>query len=227
MRIVDCQQGTQEWFDARCGLPTASGVSAVVDSEGNLKQPRAKAAKDAGELSEATKTYIDELLGEPYIERDVEKFHVSSAMQYGIDTEVRARLLYDLRASPPSLREAGFCIHDSGLFGASPDALIYDDIGSKANLIGGLELKCPSTAKHVRYLREGELPEEYKAQVHTCMIVTGARWWDFMSFHEKIEPLYLRIYPNEYTANLEKSLFKFAEILAVEKAKFEAIASPE
>lgn len=224
MIIIDVEQGSQQWFDARSGVPTGSRFGDIVDADGNLKKPRAKKDQEAGKLADAVNTYIDFLLAEPYADRDSDGTPVTSAMQYGIDTEVRARLRYDLMANPPSLREAGFILHDSKLFGCSPDALIFSDIGREGQLLGGLECKCPTTQKHIRYLREGVLPDEYKAQVHGGLVVTGAKWWDFMSYHEKLEPLYVRVVPDEYTANLEKTLFQFADILEAERQKFSKLA---
>ena len=32
---LDCEQGTEEWLAARCGIPTATGISNIVTPTGN------------------------------------------------------------------------------------------------------------------------------------------------------------------------------------------------
>ena len=59
-------------------------------------------------------------------------------------------------------REVGFVIHDQhDWLAISPDALVYEN----GVPIGGVEIKCPSTKKHVEYLRQGKVPTQYKSQV--------------------------------------------------------------
>ena len=69
MQIVDCVQGTPEWFKARLGLPTASMFDAVLAS-----------GKGGGE-SKTRATYMRKLAGEIITGEQMEaftNFHMST-----------------------------------------------------------------------------------------------------------------------------------------------------
>ena len=51
---------------------------------------------------------------------------------------------------------------------------------------GILELKCPKSTTHVRYVEAGELPADYRLQVTHNLWVTGAQWCDFCSFDDRL-----------------------------------------
>ena len=54
---------------------------------------------------------------------------------------------------------------------------------------GILELKCPRSATHLRYLRApGILPTEHVAQVHHTLWVTGVDYVDFVSYDPRFPP---------------------------------------
>ena len=56
MKIIQCDQGTTEWFAARCGLVTASEVDALVT-------PKFAIRKGAGVDSYVCKKVAEKLLG--------------------------------------------------------------------------------------------------------------------------------------------------------------------
>ena len=105
------------------------------------------------------------------------------------------------------IREVGFCLSSCGRFGCSPDGLI----GEK----GALEIKVPNMKTHIRYLREGVLPNAYKPQVHGTLLVTGREWVDFVSYSvsDELPSLVVRVYPNEFTQALKVELNKFLDKL--------------
>ncbi len=173
MRIITCEQGTPEWLQARLGVPSASSFSKLVTTTG---KPSAQA-----------EAYINQLVAER-ISGDPTIFHVTEPMTRGIDLEPEARLRYELE-SGSLVNQVGFLMHDTIQAGASPDGLVGEN--------GGLELKCPSPATHVEYLRDGNLPTKYLQQVQGCLWVSGRDWWDFMSFHPKMEPLIVRVFRDE------------------------------
>jgi dihydrofolate reductase len=73
----------------------------------------------------------------------------------------------------------GFVLHPTFDYaGSSPDGLVGDD--------GGLELKCPKTTTHIKWLMAGEVPEEHQAQCLWNMACCGRAWWDFMSFDPRL-----------------------------------------
>lgn len=187
MKIFDFEQRSEEWWQIRRGIPTASSFS-------NLITPKTL------KISASADDYIYELLGERFrISPPVEAYK-SAAMQNGIDTEAEARSFYAMEKNV-DLTSVGFCLSDCGRWGCSPDALVGD--------LGGLEMKCPIEKTHCKYLLGGTLPDEYKAQVHGSLIVTARPWWDFMSYCPGFPPFIIRVEPNEYTAALRDALESF------------------
>ena len=73
--------------------------------------------------------------------------------------ETEARQYYELLRDV-ELDEVGFCLRDDRRYGGSPDALVRDAGGE---LVGGLEVKCPSAAEHIGYLL-GEHSTKHWAQ---------------------------------------------------------------
>ena len=60
---------------------------------------------------------------------------------------------------------------------------------------------------------------DYLAQVHGSLIVTGRKWWDFMSYAPGLEPLRIRVVPDKYTQELAEELEKFWKRFQLAKAK--------
>lgn len=199
MRIIEHEQGTPEWLEARRGVPSASRFGKIVTPK--------------GKLSSQADGLINELIAEDLFQIENEVY-VSAAMQHGIDTEPVARRWYELQTKT-TVQEIGFCVHAKG-FGCSPDGLIGDD--------GGVEIKCPQAWTHIGYLRDGGLPSQYAAQVHGSMIVTGRQWWDFVSYHEAMPKMLVRVERDEYTETLEAALVEFVERYHAERAKIAALA---
>jgi hypothetical protein len=197
MRIVECEQGTPEWYALRLGVPTASEFDCIITPK-------------KGELAAAHEGYIDRLIDEcvrPNVERG---FCGNAHTERGNELEPEARRLYGfMRDASPKV--VGFVLRDDGLAGCSPDSLVADD--------GGLEVKCPDGPTHVGYLRAGVLPDKYKPQVHGSLLITGRSWWDFMSYCPGHKPLIVRVKPDSYTAKLSELLDFFITKLHAEKIK--------
>ena len=202
MKTLDVPQRSEAWFNARRGLPTCSRFDAILT---------AKTAKP----SAAQWTLVNELIAESIQPPEAgllkPKF-MSEDMEQGIILEAEARCAYELEFAKEPVREAGFLLHDSGLFGGSPDALVGDK--------GGVEIKCPQLATHIGYIREGVLPAEYRCQVHGYLIVSGRDYWDFFSYARNAPPFRLTITRDEFTAKLEAELLNFCALYNEERAKF-------
>lgn len=189
MQVFHFEQYSHLWWEQRRGVPTASLFHKIITPK-------------QGKLSAQADDLICELIADqvgPYPPVDPETFRTAE-MQHGIDTEAEARSYYSL-ATGMDVRQVGFCLSDDSRFGCSPDGLVGDE--------GGLELKCPSVKTQVAYLLAGELPPEYRPQVHGSLIVTGRQWWDFMSYAKDLPPLLIRVYPDEYTEQLRLALEEF------------------
>lgn len=182
----ECVQGSERWFSLRAGIPTASEFSRFLTADFTLKEPRSKAAKEAGELNEAVWTYICEKVAERFsgpipsftsFVTDQGKFNESLARKWlamELDTEIE---------------EVAFIRSDDGKCGASPDGILK---GTE-----GLELKCPQTPNQVRYCLEGKLPEEYVHQVYGSLFVSGFQCWHFASYFDGYPTLHLVIERDE------------------------------
>ena len=195
MKILEMEQGTQEWLEARLGCPSGSGFSKLITASGTP--------------SSSAESYINDLIAE-LITGESTPFHVTEWMQRGTELEPFARMNYELETDR-EVTEVGFCMHDILRCGVSPDGLIDDD--------GGIEIKCPKPSTHVKYLRNGKLPSEYKAQVMGCLWITGREWWDFMSYHPQMPNLLIRVHRDEeYINQLERLVTHACQIIEKEVA---------
>ena len=171
--MIDHEQGTQEWLNSRLGCPSGSGFSNLITA--------------TGKPSTSAEAYINQLIAEKLTERTTE-VKVNEWMQRGTELEPLARQYYEL-STGLEVQEVGFCKHDTMECGVSPDGLV--------GLDGGLEIKCPAPHTHVAYLRDGGLPIKYKQQVMGCLWITEREWWDFVSYHETMPVLQVRVYRDE------------------------------
>lgn len=203
MKIIDCPQLSQEWWEARRGVPSASNFGRILTP---AKRGYAKGAR----------SYAYELIAElvalnpPWLSNQGTPFR-STAMQNGVDTEPEARGYYTMTTGN-EVCQVGFCLTDDGRFGCSPDGLVGDE--------GGLELKCPDLKTQVEYLDRGVLPPEYAGQVHGQLIVTGRKWIDFLSYAPGLPAFLLRITPDDFTEALAAGLDEFWDEYSDLKRKF-------
>ena len=193
MRILEAEQGTQEWLDARLGRPSASQFYKLITT--------------SGKPSASADDYISEMIAER-ITGESEPIYVNEWMQRGTELEPEARATYEF-IHGVDVKEVGFILDDSGEFGCSPDGLVGDD--------GGVEFKCPAPKNHIAWSRKGVCPSKHYAQVQGCLYITGREWWDFMSYHPDMKPFIVRVERNE------EFIEKLAEqiSLAVEEIKSE------
>ena len=173
MRIVDAEQGTEEWLRSRLGCPSGSGFSKLITSSGKESTSRAG--------------YVNGLIAEKVTGQIPEGFD-NYWMARGRELEPDAKAFFEFERRC-TIRDVGFCKHDEYECGISPDGLIDSD--------GGLEIKCPADATQVKYFRAGVLPNEYKAQVQGCLWITKRKWWDFLSYHPSLPPLLIRVERDE------------------------------
>ncbi len=167
MKIVECQQGTPEWFAVRCGIPSASNFDKILCVDGKVSKQRTK--------------YLYQLAGET-ITGIAEETYQNAVMLRGKEMEAEARQLYQL-ITGQEVVEVGFCLGEG--YGCSPDGFVAT--------AGLLELKCPILATHVGYLIENTLPTDYFQQVQGQLLVTGREWVDFFSYYPGMKPLIIRV----------------------------------
>jgi len=187
IEIINCEQGTHEWFAARVGIPTASRFSDIL-------------AKGEGKTRGR---YLRDLAAEIIRGTPEEETYTNAHMERGKAQEDEARRLYAFMADADPV-QVGF-IRD-GRKGCSPDSLIGDD--------GGLEIKTALGHIQIERLQRGTLPSEHVAQVQGSLWVTGRQWWDFVSYSPGLPPLITRVERDEpYIATLAKAVDAFNEEL--------------
>jgi hypothetical protein len=167
----DIAQGSLEWLQLRAGIPTASEFDQLVTPKFKIR------------TGEMPRSYLARKLAEKWQEAPLAGFQ-SLDMEFGNILEDEAKPFYELTFNEP-IQSVSFCTTDDGRVGCSPDGLIDPD--------GGIEIKCPEPNTHVKYLLNGDLPDDYAPQVHGSMYVTGRPWWKFMSYRRHFPPVILLI----------------------------------
>lgn len=161
MRVLNLEQGTQEWLDARTGVITGTRLKQVLGTQ--------------------SKALLYELIAESLA--PAKDGGTSEAMERGSELESDALMVYE--ATGTVTEQVGFVLHDEyDWLGLSPDALV-----KKGKMyIGAVEIKCPDTKTHIKYLEEAKIPSEYRAQVMQYFLVCDTlEWLDFVSYDPRIQ----------------------------------------
>lgn len=185
-------QYSPEYWAAKKGLPSASEFHRIITP--------AKWEYAAGAY-----TYACELVAQDYdYNYGMNDEFATAAMRNGTIIEPESRRLYEFQRNC-DVEQVGLCISDCGRFACSPDGLVSDD--------GGIELKHPTAATHVKWLMAGGVPAEHLAQCHGFLLVTKRQWIDFLSFYPGMPLLLARVTPDEKTVALAEALERFDRTL--------------
>lgn len=167
------EQGSEAWYQERCGRFTASQFKNLM----------------AGKSTASYKDLITNIAAQ-IISGQTETTYSNALMERGVEMEPIARREYE-NTFNVEVEQVGFILPDSNVLqdwtGISPDGLTD----------GGLEIKCPLMKTHLNYIKAGVLPNEYKWQVQGSLFISGLTWWDFMSYYPNMKPFILRIYPDQ------------------------------
>lgn len=199
MRVIDCEQGTPEWFAARTGVITASRFK---DACSVLK---------SGEPAQASRDYAMELVFER-LTNDMAPKVVNMAMTRGSDLEPQAADIYSEHFGV-FLEKIGFVKHDTLPIGCSPDRLVDND--------GLIEIKCPFDIKRVMQMWATKDASEYMHQIQGQLWLTGRRWCDLVVYdprlaNARMDLFVKRVWRDEvFIANMEKQLVAFLEYVDV------------
>ena len=164
MQVIDCIQGSDEWFAARLGKVSASNFGKVM----------------AGGAGKTRKSYMMKLVAERLTGERQAGFS-NENMENGIEREAEAREYYEA-LNRVTVEQVGF-IELNDDVGASPDGLIGDD--------GGIEIKCPLAATHIETILAKKVPTVYIPQIQGNMWVSERDYWDFVSYHPFVEGYHL------------------------------------
>ena len=186
MKIIDCVQGSDEWFAARLGKVTGTGFAKVL-------------AKGQGKTR---KSYMIQLAAERLTGLAQESYS-NAAMEWGTEHESDARIRYEM-VNDVSVLLAGF-VELSDEIGTSPDGLVDDE--------GLLEIKCPNSTTHIETIMSNKVPSQYIPQIQGGMWVAERQWCDFVSFDPRVAAvpcLCLRVARDQkYIDNLENEVNVF------------------
>lgn len=185
MEIIDVEQGSEEWFRARMGMPTASCFSDVM-AQGKTK----------GEPSKTRRTYMLKLAGEIITGEPTEPY-TNAHMERGKAMEDDARTFYQFLNPGGELQRVGFVrtlarsldLRASRPVGCSPDALIGKN--------GALEIK--TALPHIlgALILADVFPSEHAPQCQGTLWVTEREWIDLIVFWPKMPTFIKRAYRDE------------------------------
>lgn len=188
-------QGSQEWFDQRRGIVTASVV-------GKLVTPKTIKPADNPESRG-----LAMLLAAERITGWTDPTFTSDDMWRGIEDEPKARAKYAEHYAP--VAEAGFMVEDRWGFqiGYSPDGLVGDD--------GLIEVKSRRSKSQLATILADQVPAENMAQLQCGLLVSGRKWIDYVSYCGGM-PLYVtRVYPIEaWHEAILNAVSAFEEVVA-------------
>jgi hypothetical protein len=191
LQIINCEQGSPEWFAARAGIPTASEFATVM------------AKGKGGADSKTRRTYMLKLIGERLTGQPMESFS-NVHMERGKAMEDEARDLYAM-VSGNDPQPVGFMRR--GEAGASPDSLIDTD--------GLLEVKTKLPHLQIEVLLAKRLPPEHVAQVQGQLWISGRSWLDFVSYWPGLPLFTVRVQRDEtYIATIKTEVDDFLGELA-------------
>ncbi len=184
----DMQQGSEEWFDVRRGLLTASEMKLIITP-----------AKLEYSSSEKERSHLYELAAQR-TSGFVEPHYIGDHMLRGKEDEVLARSLYHEKYAP--VTECGFITNDKWGFtlGYSPDGLISDD--------GLIEAKSRMQKFQFETIITPTPTAEFSIQLQTGLMISERKWCDFLSYSGGMYMKRIRVFPD---AKVQDAILKAAE----------------
>ena len=190
MKIIQCEQGTADWYAARRGIPTASEFGKIIT--------RAK-----GELSKQSRPYMLRLLAEKLLGETLDDIGNLAHVERGKLLEPQAVLAYEVEKGLDTLA-VGFATTDDGRYGASPDRLLNE-------IAGGVEIKCPLPQTQLAYWFDG-FEDDYKCQRQGQMLVCDLDFVDMFAYHPRLPSVSRRIPRDEpFIAKMRDALDQFCD----------------
>lgn len=166
-QVFDCEQGSEEWFKVRAGMPTASEFATVM------------ASGRGGSESKTRRTYMLKLAGEIITGEPMESY-TNAHMERGKVMEDEARKFYSFMTDAEPQR-VGFIVN--GPKGCSPDSLLGEN--------GMVEIKTKLPHLMIELLLKDEFPPEHKAQCQGALWVAEREWIDIAVYWPRL-PLFVR-----------------------------------
>ena len=183
------EQRSDEWRKLKAGKVSGTGFGNVL----------------AGKDTARRRDYLN-LLAWERKEQRLAEFECNEYMQWGIDHEDTAGWAYSVIKNV-KFKSVGF-VQMNDYIGVSPDGLV--------DICGMVEIKCPKTTTHERYIKSGRLPSQYRPQVQGQMWVCERAYCDFVSYDPRhATPLFIhRVWRDDkYIKRLSEACDEFIEEL--------------
>lgn len=213
MIFIDCQQGSEEWLQARAGIITASKFS---DAISVLK--KASGEKKSGDPTAASDKYACDLAIERRSNKPYGEPVKSWVLERGHEMERLARIDYEATTGE-LVYESGIVLTDDRLFGYSTDGFVGDD--------GLIEVKTPIDSLKIEAMLLTEDVSEYQHQMQGGMWITGRKWCDLimpipdLKFHFK-----KRVFrDDDFIDSMVDELMKFAGRVSIKEQFFKLKAA--
>lgn len=203
MLIVNCEQGSTEWFEARMGAATASMFAEC--------RKRLKSGPNKGDFSQAAKQYAFRLAIERISEQllSEDKFETWE-MRRGRELEPEARYAHELEIGE-MVEQTGIVLTDDRKFGASVDGLVGAD--------GCSEYKCfVSPVSIMPIILEGDI-SDCADQVQGQLWIIGRKWADFCLYCPALDVVGKKLTrfrvdrDDNYIEELEQDMLAFDDLV--------------
>jgi len=176
MIVLNIEQQSEAWFEARCGKVTGTRFKSLM----------------MGESTQGYKDLITNIACE-IITGKMEETYSNALMEQGLETEPEARKEYE-SIFGVEVATVGFVMRDEDdkyheWIGISPDGILPDN--------GMIEIKCPLARTHLEYIEANKLPSEYRYQVQGQLFVSGFDYCDFMSYVNGMKPFIVHVLPDQ------------------------------
>lgn len=173
----EIRQNTEEWFQARMGILTASEVSKLFTKSFAPSKGKEPETLMYRKLAERINGWSED----SFMSWDMERGHFEEEL--ALDK-------YNKEIADVEL--CGFIVNDDLGFplGFSPDALVGDD--------GVIEVKSSKHEIHLRRIFENmidadDMPDEHKIQVQSGLFVSGREWFDFIDYSNGMPMAIMRV----------------------------------
>lgn len=206
--VIDCEQRSQEWMNARLGKLTGTGANDMlakprVPGEGLRRNLLVRLALER----------ITCVAGES-------KFQ-TEAMKNGVAREADAFFAYE-RVKGVLMERTGFLSLVGQWAGCSLDGHVGD-------FEGLVSIKCPEQPTHLDTLRTEKIPLTYMRQIIHEQWIAGAQWTDYVSYHpefpERLQLHTIRVPRNEQTIEeYEQAALAFLREVSIEEEAIRTMA---
>lgn len=158
--ILNHEQGSDEWHQARCGILTASVMNCL------LVEGKGPAGFGAGAI-----TLMNELIGERFTGETAGKFGGNGHTERGHELEPQARAFVSERLQIQIVNVGIILNHECGY---SPDGLVGED--------GLIEIKTKLPKLQIEVILGREIPKEHVVQCQVGLWLSERDHIDFASF---------------------------------------------